>query len=69
MSVKMITDALATNPFVPFEVTTDQGRSIRVPGPGTMTFTGDKKTVKICEGANCHLLAVTQVSSVRSLAR
>ena len=69
MSAKLIADALATKPFVPFEVTTDKGRAIRVPGPGTISFTGDKNSVIICEGASCHLLLLNQVNSVHILAR
>ena len=69
MSVKLIAEALATKPFIPFEVTTDKGRAILVPGPGTVSFTGDKKSVILCEGASCHVLLLNQVNSVRILAR
>lgn len=69
MSEKLIGDAFATKPFVPFEVTTDKGRAIRVPGPGTISFTGDKKSVIVCEGANCHVLLLNQLNSVHVLPR
>jgi hypothetical protein len=68
MSAKLIADALSAKPFVPFEITTDNGRAIPVPGPGRISFTGDKKSVIVCEGASCHLLSVSQVNSVRPLA-
>jgi hypothetical protein len=69
MSAKLIADALTAKPFVPFEVITQEGLALRVPGPGTISFTGDKKSVIICEGAGCHILRMAEVNSVRALSR
>ena len=67
MSAKSIKAALQAKPFVPFEITTADGKVIPVKGPGLVSFTPSEQRILICEGARCHVLSANQPVTVRSL--